>query len=89
MRQSLKARLAKVEQVAAPERRTIVLRIAYDSEGVDWGAIEPFAGVTYLVLPEKAPRAELWAQHVQARFLHPDERRSDGSFTVDHTPDAR
>jgi hypothetical protein len=67
-----------VEQVAGPAHRVVTLRIAYDSEGVDWEQVEPYAGVTYLVLPTKAPSAELWAQHVQARFLHPNERRSHG-----------
>jgi hypothetical protein len=77
MRASLHARLAKVEQVVAPEHRTVVLRIAYDSEGVDWEQVEPFAGVEYVVvLPQKAPSAELWAQHMRQRFQ--SERRIDG-----------
>ena len=78
MKASLHARLAKVEQVVVPERRTIVLRIAYDGEVPDWETIEPFAGVTYLVLPQKAPSVAAWAQHVQQRFQ--SERRPDGAL---------
>jgi hypothetical protein len=77
MRASWKNRLEKAECVATPGSRTVVLRIAYDSEGPDWDSIEPFAGVKYVyVLRQKAPSAEAWAQHVQQRFQ--SERRSHG-----------
>jgi len=80
--------LAKVEQVAAPARRTVVLQIVYEGEAPDGEQVEPFAGVSYeYVLPEKAPSAKAWAQHVQARFQ--SERRADGSLPDGDPPAGR
>ena len=45
--------------------RVVVLRMRYDAtetEPAEWGA--EYA----IVLPEKAPSAEAWYRHVQARF---------------------
>jgi hypothetical protein len=79
MRQSWKTRLTRVEQMEAAQPRTVVLRVAWDaSDGspVTWG--EEYA----YILPEKAPNAEVWSQHVRRQFAYqlPPERRSHGAL---------
>ena len=69
MSANFRARLARAEHVALPPaRRVITLQLAYASVDIDWDTIPPYAGVTYLILPQKAPSVEAWHTVVQARY---------------------